>query len=253
MEKRGQVAVFVILALVIVSVVFVYFMFPSINPVFSSDVNPHSYLRNCIEPEARQIMSVLGKQGGYSNPTNHVSYQGERIQYLCYTSQPYQMCTVQQPMIKQHFEKEVKDYVHPRARQCVDDLIDQYQRRGYSVTASPGDLNVTLVPGFLTIDFLSPMTVSKEDVQTFRQFSVNINTEMYDLLMTATSIIQFESALGDSETLLYVQYYPDLKIDKIKRDGDTIYRLGNVVTGDEFTFASRSLVWPQGYGIGEVI
>jgi hypothetical protein len=253
MEKRGQVAVFVILALVIISVVIVYLLFPNISPVFSSDVNPHTYLRNCIEPEARGIMSTLSKQGGYSNPTNHVVYQGEMIQYLCYTSQPYQMCVVQQPMIKQHFEREVKDYVEPKARECINDLATHYQRRGYDVDAAPGNLNVTLIPGSLVLDFLSPMTVSKENVQTFRQFSVAIDTEMYDLLMTATSIIQFESALGDSETLLYIQYYPDLRIDKVKRDGNTIYKLSNVVTKDEFTFASRSLVWPEGYGFGELI
>ena len=65
--------------------------------------------------------------------------------------------------------------------------------------------------------------------------------------------MQFESVLGDSETTLYIQYYPDLKIEKIKRaDEGTIYKLSNVVTGDEFTFASRSLNWPAGYGLEEL-
>ena len=37
--------------------------------------------------------------------------------------------------------------------------------------------------------------------------------------------------------------------EKLKKDADTIYTLSNVVSGDEFTFATRSLVWPQGYGV----
>jgi hypothetical protein len=47
-----------------------------------------------------------------------------------------------------------------------------------------------------------------------------------------------------------MQYYPDLKIEKTKlSDGTTIYILSNVVSKDRFTFASRSLAWPPGYGL----
>ena len=72
---------------------------------------------------------------------------------------------------------------------------------------------------------------------------------MYDLLLTSTSMVEFESTLGDTETLSYIQYYPDLKIEKLKRNGDTLYTLSNVVTGDKFSFSSRSLVFPPGYGL----
>ena len=76
---------------------------------------------------------------------------------------------------------------------------------------------------------------------------------MYDLIMTSVSIIDYESTYGDSETTLYMQYYPDLKIEKTKlSDGTTIYVLTNVISKESFTFASRSLAWPPGYGIEEV-
>jgi len=67
------------------------------------------------------------------------------------------------------------------------------------------------------------------------------------LLLTAVSIIEYESTFGDSETGLYISYYPNLKIDKTRRDdGSTIYQLSDVTTEDTFAFATRSLVWPQG-------
>ena len=129
-------------------------------------------------------------------------------------------------------------------------MKEQYERQGYEVSSSPGDLEVNFVPGSLNVEFISPMTISKESTQTFRKFVVSIDSEMYDLLMIAVSILDFESSLGDSETLLYLQYYPDLSIEKVKRNGDTIYTLKNVVTNEEFRFASRSLVWPVGYNLG---
>jgi len=247
-NKKGQLVIFVIVAIVIVAIVLVVSLFPGLQ-LLTTDVSPSSFLRNCIESDVRDFTDVLSKQGGYIEPDNYVLYEGEKIQYLCYTAEDYRPCVVQQPLLVKHVEEEIKDFVEPRARQCVKDLEEQYERRGYTVETTPGDISVSIIPSSIVIDFISPMSVTKESTQTFRKFAVSINSEWYDLLLTAVSIVQFESTLGDSETTLYIQYYPDLSIDKIKRaDEGTIYKLSNVVTGDEFTFASRSLNWPTGYG-----
>ncbi len=253
MDKRGQVAIFIIIAIVIVAVVVIFFLLPN-SPVsvnIGQETDPASYLRDCIEPEINTVVDVLAKQGGYTNPNNFVLYEGEKIQYLCYTSQNYQTCKVQQPLLVNHIENEIKSYVEPKARDCMNNLIDDYESRGFTVQSTPGEINVDVDTGKISVEFLSPTAITKESTQRFEKFAVGIDSELYDLLMTAVSIIQFESVLGDSETTLYLQYYPDLKIEKIKRDGDTIYKLSNVVTQDSFTFASRSLVWPQGYGLEE--
>ena len=95
------------------------------------------------------------------------------------------------------------------------------------------------------------MTItSAETTRTFDKFDASIDSKIYDLLSIATSIIDYESTLGDSETTTYLSYYPDLRIDKIKlEDGVKIYKLTNVVTNEMFQFATRSLVWPPGYGL----
>ena len=100
-NRQGQVTLFVILALIVVAVVIVIFAFPQVN-VFSSNVNPSSYLRSCIEPEIDNVKSTLSMQGGYSNPTNYAMYNDLKLQYLCYTSDHYIPCTVQQPLLLKH-------------------------------------------------------------------------------------------------------------------------------------------------------
>lgn len=247
MNKRGQVAIFVILAIVIVAIILVFFLIPRIN-VAVSDVDPSGFLRNCIEPEVEDSLFVLTKQGGSVNPDNYLLYQDEKIQYLCYTDTPYVPCKVQQPLLIKHVEDEIKDYVEPKARQCVNDLKSEYERRGFNVRTDPGSINVEIALKRIEVEFDSPMSVSKEGTQTFQKFSVGIDSNLYDLLSIATNIVQFESTLGDSETLLYVQYYPNLRIEKVNRDeGDTIYILSDVVTEDRFTFASRSQYWSPEY------
>ena len=109
---------------------------------------------------------------------------------------------------------------------------------------------VSIIPGKILVVFNSPLTVNKETTQRFDKFNVEIDSEMYDLLFISSSVIDYESSLGDSASELYLQYYPNLRIEKIKLDeGTKIYKVGNVVTKEEFKFASRSLSWPAGYGL----
>lgn len=247
MNKKGQVTIFVILALVLVGVVVVIFAFPEVN-VFSDSVNPGAYLKSCIEPEVNVIKDKLSEQGGYSNPVHYTFYQDMKLQYLCYTSDNYLPCTVQQPLLVKQVEKEMKAHIEPRAKQCLQDLKNQYERKGYRVSSGTSEIVVSIIPEKIIVDFNAPLTITKEDTQTFQKFAVAVDSSWYDLLLTAVSIIQYESTLGDSETSLYISYYPNLKIDKTRRDdGSTIYQLSDVTTEDKFSFATRSLVWPQGF------
>lgn len=247
MNKRGQISIFIILAIVIVASVLAFFLFPRIG-ILSGEVNPSDYLRTCIEQDLEDVKDILSRQGGYLSPENSVMYQGVSIQYLCYTSEFYKPCVVQQPLLVNKIESEMKSYLQPRAIQCVNNLKNEYERKGYSVSNVVGDMNVDIVQKKINVEFISPMTISKETTQSFEKFSVSVESEWYDLLLTAVSIIQYESTVGDSETGLYVQFYPDLLIDKIRRDDGTIYKLRNIITNDEFVFATKSLNWPRGYG-----
>lgn len=250
-NKSGQATIFIIIAVVLVAaVVIVALFFPDITQTITGqEFSPNGFLRDCVSPIVGESVSLLSKQGGYANPEGFALYNGEKVKYLCYTSEYYQTCAVQQPMIKNKFEKELKLLVENRANSCISNLKTEYEKRGFSVSASTAKSVVQIKPSFIRIDFDSPMTVTKDTTRTFEGFSVDLNSGMYELLFVAQSIVDFESTYGDSETNNYLQYYPDLKIEKTKLgDGTTIYKLSNVVTKEEFTFASRSLAWPPGFG-----
>lgn len=74
---------------------------------------------------------------------------------------------------------------------------------------------------------------------------------MYDLIMIASSIANYEAKYGDADSLTYMLYYPDIKVEKKEQsDGSRVYILTNKPTNEKFIFASRSIVWPPGY-VGE--
>ena len=130
-------------------------------------------------------------------------------------------------------------------------MVEEYEGRGYSVSAvSNAEVNVTIEPNIMGVNVKAPVTVSKESTQTYEEFNVVKESKMYDLLMLATSVIDYEATYGDSETLEFINYYPNLDFGKTTLgDGTTVYTLGDATTGESFTFASRSLAWPGGYGL----
>jgi hypothetical protein len=251
MLKRGQVAIYVIIAVVIVVLgILIYFLFPQIGEIFGAEFTPSVFLKTCIEPTVQEGVVLLSKQGGYSSPKGFVNYRGSRVKYLCYTSEYFVPCKVQQPLIKAHFEKELEEMIKTKAESCMAELKEEYRTRNYQVSGGDNIVSsVELIPGAINIRVDAPLTVSKESTQTFRTFNSVFNSEIYDLILISTSIIDYEATYGDSAVDVYHQYYPNLRIEKVKlQDGTTVYTLTNVVSGDSFTFASRSLAWPPGYG-----
>lgn len=252
MDKRGQVAIFVIIAIAIVGVIAFMFFFSGGPKLFKTgEISPNTFLKDCIEPDLRKAVDMLGKNGSYAKPEGTAMYKGEPYKYLCYTAEYYKTCTIQQPFIKNNFEKELSKIMKPKAEQCAQRLIAEYKNRGYSVLSQKTpEVNISIVPGSVRAEFFVNLALTKSGVtQKIEKFQADINSGMYDLLFIAGSIVDFEATFGNSETTAYMQYYPDLRIEKIKiSDVGTIYILSDVISKEVFRFASRSLAWPAGYG-----
>ena len=248
--------VFVIVAIAIIVVLLAVFFGPQLadrlNVLGGAKVfSPQGFLQECVQPKVVEDVALLSRQGGYRNPSGTVLVDGKPVKYLCYTSSYYETCAVQQPLLVGQFAGELEKGVRSRANECVGLLKQEYAQRGYSVTGERRGVAVRVVPERVEVQFDVPLTATKgEESRQFSGFDVEVKSGMYELLMIATSIIDFESTYGDSETTLYLQYYPDLSIEKTKlSEGTSVYRLRNVVTEEEFVFASRSLAWPPGYGL----
>jgi hypothetical protein len=252
MNKKGQVAVFIIIALVIIAV-FVFLIFlrrgPSGNE--TETFNPEAYLEECIEPSVKENIEKLSLTGGYANPEGTMTFNGQEYKYLCYISEDYKPCIVQQPLLKEQFEMDLNSLTRARAQECANELKEEYESRGYEVTSKINSVEFSILPDIIRYYIDGTFNIRKDDeVRNYDGFKVDMDSKLYDLLLISISIIDFESTYGDSETTEYIQYYPDLKIEKIRlSEGSKIYRVSDVVTLEQFNFATRSLVFPPGYGL----
>jgi len=168
-NKRGQVAIFVIIAIVIVIIILAFVLYPRINVGGDSRTgNPKLFIESCIKEDVNSLLDELSIKGGYEVPEGFVLYQGEKVPYFCYTSDSYQTCIIQQPNIQGHFEKEIERILKPSVESCIKDFKKEFESKGYSVSISKSNLNASFAPGKLTIEVVSPMTISKESSRTYK-------------------------------------------------------------------------------------
>lgn len=257
-QKKAQVTIFVIVAIVIVVLALVFYFFsPEIKSVLGvgSLTIPSDYLQSCMEKEIKDQTKLIASQGGVLEPEFYLLNKGEKLRYLCYSSQPYLQCVVQEPMLLETFEEEVRKAINEREKKCFDDLKKDYQRKGYDVQITNGETEVDMLPKNIMVTFNKKIVVSKEDTFSYDTTKIIVqNNNLYELISIANSIVQWETNYGDSETTLYMDYYPHIKVEKDKKtDGSTVYIITDRNTGDKFQFASRSVAWPAGYGMNEVL
>jgi len=255
MKKRGQITIFIIIAVIIVVVgILIYTFYPEIQAGLGLGLkNPQAFIQSCIEEEIKENVEKLSLQGGSLAPTHYIMYNNDKIEYICYTGEYYKTCVVQQPMLKEHVESEIKNEIKEGVDACFDSMKESYQRMGYDVNLKKGEKDVELLPKRIVATFDYSLVLTKaEDSEKHDSFRVVLNNNLYELISIANSILEWEVTYGDAETTVYMDYYHDLKVEKKKQsDGTTIYILTDRNTENKFQFASRSVAWPPGYGVGE--
>jgi hypothetical protein len=256
--KRGQVTVFIIAAILIVGLaVMIYFLRPGITSTTEfEEKNPSGFIQTCMEDEINNAVNLVSLQGGSINPEGFILYQDNKIEYLCYTIEYYKKCVVQQPLLKSHIESEIKKKIESSVTSCFEKLVASYDSAGYKTTLEKSNSDPTrveLLPKRIVSTFNYTLTASKTDTKKYNSFSVVLNNNLYELASIANSIIDSESSFGDADPGFYMSIYPDLKVEKFNQDdGSTIYIVTDRNKGNSFQLASRSVVWPPGYGISGV-
>lgn len=250
MKKKGQTTLFIIIGIVIVAVaLLIYFFVPSVKNLFSSSAeNPYDFIQKCIEDDLEENIALVSSRGGSIDPEHYIVYNGENIEYLCYTNEYYKQCVMQQPMLKEHIEKELNEILAPAVTACFNGLESYYDEKGYGVNLRKGGVEVELLPKRVVINFNHSVTLSRDEQIIYDDFKVVSHNNLYELISIANSILNWEARYGDSETTDYMNMYHDLKVEKKKQiDGSTIYILTDRNTENKFQFASRSVAWPPGY------
>lgn len=172
--KNAQVSVFIILALIIISVIGIYFILNSNLKNEKEEINPqiqpiYSYVDNCIKKTAEDAVSYVGYTGGYfENPElstqSHIAYYFDKGENYMPS--------------KEKIEQELGVYMANMLFFCVKDFMDfpdfDIKQGNIKTTAKIEDNKV-----LFNIEY--PLSISKEDKTYYitkfeKEIQVRLNT-----------------------------------------------------------------------------
>lgn len=251
-SNKGQITIFIIVAIILVALLLFLFNTKIRNVIAPSKASPTMQLQDCIKNDLKEVISEVASKGGSLNPANYYMFESRKIEYLCYTNQYYQTCVMQQPLLKEHFERETLNAVKSKLESCIQKIKNSFSDKGYNV-AGGEKTSIEISQDKISL-IVSGITISKENSgEKYDKLTLNYNSKIYSLLMISLSILNWEARFGDSEITTYMLYYPSIRVEKLKQsDGSKIYKLADTTTKEEFVFATRSLSWPAGYNLNEI-
>lgn len=252
--KRGQVAIFIIVGIVIVALIAGFFIFrdklPDLAPKKTAEFNINSELEQCLKKNVYSVVELISHQGGYlSNPLNKTfKFENEKksydISYLCYTRSFYNPCITQQPLLIQHIQDEIKNYIQKDVKNCFDDAATNLEGKGYNPSVDYNGFDVVLSSGKIEINIDGKITtIFAGEKKINENFNLNIPSSVYDLSRIAQEISSQESKYCNFEYVGYMSLYPQYNIDYFRTsDAVKIYTIKDKKTEDWFRFAIRGCV-----------
>lgn len=257
MKKRGQVTIFIILGVIIVSVIVLFLIFGSeIVPKISvkKEVNPIPFLDSCMEDKIKETLGVISLQGGSVENSLYKTFKfsdeqiSRDISYLCYTQNYYIPCINQEPLLIQHLKNEIKTDISEEVETCFDRLTLSLEKQNYVVDARYNEFDIELTKGKVIINIYGELVLTKSG-ETSKQedFKIVTSSRFYDLALVVQEIVSQEAEYCNFEYLGYMNLYPQWKIDKfLTSDSTIIYTVEHKESKERFRFAIRGCVIPPG-------
>mgnify|MGYP001574177548 CR=1 FL=1 len=258
-SKKGQITIFVIIALIIVVAIALFFALKqvSISPggggIFGGPLSgqqTQTYIEDCAKKATSEILPEMYLKAGFINPSPFFIYDGEKIGYLCYTPFKNQLCINKHPVLNKEVEKVITDYITPKIQKCFSDIKEQL--RDSDFRDSPAiDINVFVEDKKIAVK------IKKDIAYTFNDNSVQLsifNTEVdsafFDFIKLSSQIIdeeldcdcEKESCNADITRLNKNNREFEITKPVYTSEGIEIYNIKEILTQNEFKFAVANCI-----------
>lgn len=251
-NKNGQIAIWVILALVLVGAVSLFFFFEQRTlRIAESGFEPEQYIEQCTKEATTEVVDILIPRGGFLDSENFKMYNDTKVPYLCRSYGFYVNCINQHPMFINEISEEIRGYIAPRIESCFEDMKEELEKRQavIEIDSAPAGVNVSLAPGEILVEIAKSVKITEKDTtKTFEKFDVKTMSPIYNLASVAINIANNERKYCYFEYLGYMILDRSVDIRKFTMsDATKIYSIKDIASGKIFNIATRSCAMPAGF------
>ncbi|MFH1802073.1 MAG: hypothetical protein ABH864_01320 [archaeon] len=255
--RRGQVMIWVILAIVLVALVALLFLLKGedipidIIPSRATTFEVDSYLSHCVGLEVEKAVEIMLPQGGFITPTNYRLYNRTAVGYICETKSYFEPCINQHPVLINEMEEEILNYISPGIDACIREMEYEIEGNGGSFVADPGGatVDVELEQDKVVVKINQKISVDEKELKRdFEEFVVKVRSPIYNLGVIAQEISTQEASYCYFETTGYSLANPRSKvIRKVLTDQSKIYIITDEKLKQSMMVAVRSCALPEGF------
>jgi len=187
MRKRGQVTIFIILAIFIVGAILLVFLIPknTERPPEPDTNQVYSYIHNLIENEAFKCLQQIGINGGYYNIPNQV--------YVNETAYWYYDGVNIQPFLNT-IENETSICINEILKNSTNRVLDIFGNHSLKISNDRIKTKVQINEWRTTIEVDYPMVISKGSSKSLiSDFEVDYRINLLKLYELATGIVNYAS------------------------------------------------------------
>lgn len=201
--KRGQVTIFIIVAIVIVAAVVAYFLVSSslktskLSPTFEPIYN--NFLQ-CIEEDTLVGIDIVGSQAGYIylpefEPgsaympfSSHLDFLGNPIPYWYYVSG--NNLEEEQVPSENQIEEQLEQFLESKANTC---LFDGYYSQGFEINLGEPVFDVEIEETNVKVKLDRDLLISfEEETALIKNHEISVNSKLGKLYESAKKIYDFE-------------------------------------------------------------
>jgi len=249
MNKRAQVTLFIILAIVIVASLLFFFFSDKFNSDSINTNNPQSFFDKCIKDSIRESENTLLNSNGFTKvEDNFILYNKEKIPYLCTTSEFYTSCTPQEPAFLSSIQTIMENKVSRDTENCLVSFTKDMESKGYQLTKEKSNVTLTIRKGEISVEMGKPIFLKKDETSTeIPPIKVYYSSSLFDLVKTAQTIVNYESSLCEFDLLNWQKYENQIQIARFRTSDQTkIYTLTDRNSEKQIKFAIKTCVMPAG-------
>ncbi|MBT3642991.1 hypothetical protein HN604_00610 [archaeon] len=241
-NARGQVAIFIIVAIVIVAgILFLFLFLGRVDVEDPLSVNPTKDIQLCVEDGIQEVVVEILANGGIYEPEHTFAYDGENYTYLCYQDADYLPCYNSFPGLETVIENEIYEQSKDRVDECFDLVGEDLERQGFLVEFGPREFSVDIFKSRIFVTLNRPMTLTHEEtIRDFEVFDIEIISDLGSLVDIAREIINYEAQYCFYDYHWQMRLTPEININFIDFQTNKLYELENRVSHELFKFAVRS-------------
>lgn len=173
--KRGQVTLFVIIAIVIVAIIVGFFLFKdklnmsNENPQIPKDVQPvYDFVASCIEKTGEEALQYVGLHGGYSALPLEVPILESKIPYYVYNNKSY--------MPTNYFiEGQISSFIVAKLPDCINNFNSL---SGFEIKSSNSNINTRIDEQQVTFNVDYPLSIKKSSstysLKNFKELKIPV-------------------------------------------------------------------------------